>query len=241
MANQPTPMKLGSGTDALSRQIYRVLSARIIAFELKPFEALSEVGIASELGVSRTPTREALLRLSDIGLVEVLPQRGTFVTPLREPDLERSQFLREALELALLKRVFQLGRHKELAGRLELEIGIQETCARLGEMERFYESDENFHALISDAAGLAHIKSEIDRAKVHMDRFRRLMVNGVDDMNLVLEQHKAITKKIAVGNAAASGKALQVHLQRVLRLTDAAKAAFPQYFAFEGSLRRSSR
>lgn len=84
------------------------------------------------MGVSRTPTREALLRMSVIGLVEVLPQRGTFVTPLREPDLERSQFLREALELALLKRVFQREKYKELAGRLELEIGIQE--ARLAEM-----------------------------------------------------------------------------------------------------------
>jgi DNA-binding GntR family transcriptional regulator len=231
IAMLPTELKLGNGSDALSRQIYRVLSEKIVSFQLKPFEALSEVSIAGELGVSRTPTREALLRLSDIGLVEVLPQRGTFVTPLREADLERSQFLREAIETSLLKRVIELGRHEPLAQRLGIEISIQETCARIGEMERFYASDEAFHALIAESAGFAHIQSEIDRAKIHMDRFRHLMVNGVDDVALVLDQHKAIASAVSSGDLAGSVEALQFHLRRVLKLTEAAKETFPQYFA----------
>lgn len=106
---------------------------------------------------------------------------------------------------------------------------------------RFCESDETFHPPISDAAGLADIKSEIERAKVHMDRFRGLMVNGDDDMTLVLDQHKVIAASVTAGDAAASEKALQWHLQREPGLTGAAKEAFPQYFALEGRIRRSSR
>lgn len=130
-----------AGGASLSRQIFANLSGRIISFRLKPFEALSEVSIAADLGVSRTPAREALLRLVDLGLVEVFPQRGTIVTPLRLPDLERSQFLRESLEIGLLRRVFERGDPSSLAAGLRAEIAVQQACADLGDVERFYDAD----------------------------------------------------------------------------------------------------
>jgi Transcriptional regulators len=222
--------KLGDGSDTLSRQIYRVLLEKIISLQLKPFEVLSEVSIANEFGVSRTPTREALVRLADLGLVEVVSQRGTFVAPMRELDLERSQFAREAIETCLLERVIQLGRYSDLASRLEVEIGIQETSARMGNMKRFCQSDDAFHALIAETAGYPHVQSEIDRAKVHMDRIRHLVLKGVGDMGLVVDQHKAIAMAVASGETGRSQDALQVHLRRVLRLIEEAKVSFPEYF-----------
>lgn len=226
---RPASRKAGGG-ESLSRQIFWELSERIISFKLKPFESLSEVSIAEELGVSRTPTREALVRLVDLGLVEVFPQRGTFVTPLRMPDLAQSQFLRESLEIGLLRRAFERGEFKALVSGLRAEIAIQRTCADLGEMEQFYDSDERFHRRIAEAAGMPNIAAEIDRVKVHMDRFRHLMITGIEDIGSVLLQHVSITDAIEAGDLPAVEAAMQAHLRRIMQYADKAMDAFPHYF-----------
>lgn len=220
------------------------MSERIISFKLKPFETLSEVSIAEDLGVSRTPTREALVRLVDLGLIEVFPQRGTIVTPLRMLALEQSQFLRESLEVGLLRRAFERGGLEALVAGLRSEIAIQKTCAELGEMDRFYDSDERFHRRIAEAANMPLIVAEIDRAKVHMDRFRHLMISGIEDIGAVLKQHVEIADAIAKNDLGASEMAMQVHLRRIFAYADRAVAAFPEYFEHAdgaaGTIRRRS-
>lgn len=231
----PLSGRPGAGA-SLSRQVFSILSGRIISFDLRPFDVLSEVSIAADLGVSRTPAREALLRLVDLGLVEVFPQRGTIVTPLRLPDLVRSQFLRESLEIGLLRRVFERGDPPALAAGLGAEIAVQRACADHGLVEAFYDSDEAFHRRIAEAAGLAEISAEIDRAKVHMDRFRHLVIAGIDDLGAILRQHVEIAEAVARGDPAAAEGAMEVHLRRILGFADRAVAAFPSYFAKDATL-----
>lgn len=62
-----------------------------------PSDALSEKELSLQLGVSRTPVREALIRVADEGLIDILPQRGSFVAPIRLRDVEEAQFIRETL------------------------------------------------------------------------------------------------------------------------------------------------
>jgi len=90
---------------AISPQIYERLRRAITTLELAPSESVSEKDLAQKLGVSRTPVREALIRLADEGLIDVLPQRGTFVAPIRLQDVEDAQFIREALEVAVVRRL----------------------------------------------------------------------------------------------------------------------------------------
>ncbi|MBE7186476.1 MAG: GntR family transcriptional regulator, partial [Methylobacterium mesophilicum] len=85
------PVRAGAATAA---RVFATLLESILTFELKPFDEISEGGLAERLGVSRTPVREALARLAKLGLVDIFPQRGTVVAPLRVADLKRSQFLR---------------------------------------------------------------------------------------------------------------------------------------------------
>ena len=219
-----------SGGDALSKQVYRALADRIISLRLKPYEQLSELSISEELGVSRTPIREAFVRLAELGLVDIFPQRATIVTPLRMPDLERSQFLREALEVALIRRVLERKDRGGLVDKLRAEIMVQKTFAHLGELERFYASDEQFHGQIAIFAGMASIVPEIERAKIHMDRFRHLMISGIENIDQVLDQHVAIVDALEAGKARACEEAIQVHLRRILRYADVAREAFPEYF-----------
>jgi GntR family transcriptional regulator, rspAB operon transcriptional repressor len=215
---------------ALSRQIYDLLRDQISTFVLKPYEQVSEQAIASELGVSRTPVREALARLSELGFVDIFPQSGTIIAPLRLPDLEKSQFLREALELALLRRAMAGPSAQKLAQLLRLELAVQRTLVDVRDSVRFYAADEAFHTQIAAHAGLAPVMQEMARAKTHMDRFRHLMLSGIDSLPTILEQHVAIVEAIESGKVVKAETAMQTHLRRILDFVDRARAAHPDYF-----------
>jgi DNA-binding GntR family transcriptional regulator len=215
---------------ALSLQIHDLLRERIVTFGLRPYEQISEQHIATELGVSRTPVREALVRLSELGLIDIFPQRGTVIAPLRIADLEKSQFLREALEIALLRRAMVRPGLDALVQSLKSELAIQSTFVELRDPQRFYPSDEQFHALIAAQAGLVSAVGEIDRAKIHMDRFRHLMLAEIEDLRMILDQHKAIVEAIAANDSANAERAMQTHLRRILEFVGQAIEKYPAYF-----------
>jgi DNA-binding GntR family transcriptional regulator len=191
---------------------------------------LSESSISEELGVSRTPAREALARLAEQGLVDVLPQRGTRVAPLRLSDLEKSQFLREALEVAILRRAMDRPDRGSLVRRLGDEVTLQRAYLSVNDIARFYASDEAFHRHIAEFAGCGAVTDDIRRAKVHMDRFRHLMVSGVEDLGVVVDQHAAIAGAIAAGDAGLAEARMLQHLRRIFGFLDQARARFPQHF-----------
>lgn len=214
----------------LARQLYEVLLDRICRFELRPFQMLSEASISDSLGVSRTPVREALLRLAEQGLVDVLPQRGTRVAPLRRSDLETSQFMREALEIAILQRAMARPGTAALAQRLEAEITLQRAFVEVRDKGRFYASDEDFHRHIAEAAGCGPVIGEVARVKLHMDRFRHLMVAGVEDLATVIDQHEGIAAAVRASEAELAEARMRVHLRRIFAFLDEARARFPEHF-----------
>ena len=215
---------------ALSRQVYDLLRERILRFEMKPFEPISENALALEFGVSRTPVREALVRLSELGFVEIFPQSGTVIAPLRLADLDKSQFLREALELAFLRRAMERGQASELVRRLRTDIAVQRAFVEAGDSARFYAADEQFHRDIAAHAGMSSVLPEMARAKTHMDRFRHLMLTGIESLPIVLDQHVSIVDAIETGDIEAAARALQAHLRRILHFVEQARAAHPEFF-----------
>lgn len=215
----------------LARQLYQLLLERICRFELEPGRLISEASLSATLGVSRTPVREAMARLAEQGLVEVLPQRGSRVQPLRRSDLEKSQFMREALETAMLRKVMAIADRHLLLMQLDREITLQRTYLQVGDLERFYQSDEDFHRHIALFAGCGPVIEEIARVKVHMDRFRQLTVASVEDLAMVIAQHQAIRDSIAGSDGMAAEACLQQHLRRIFSFLEQAQALFPHYFA----------
>jgi DNA-binding GntR family transcriptional regulator len=216
--------------NSLSQQLYDLLLDRICRFELKPNQRLSEAMLSEQLGVSRTPAREALARLAEQGLIDILPQRGSRVAPLRLEDLEKSQFMREALELAILRRAMEQENRAELAARLRDEITLQRAYVSVRNKAEFYLSDDRFHGLIASFAGRAAVVPELTRVKLHMDRFRQLMVAGVEDLPVVIGQHEEIATAIASGDTLAAEACLRRHLRRIFVYVDEARARFPEYF-----------
>lgn len=217
-------------SNSLAHQLYDLLRDRICRFELPPNERLSEAMLSEQFGVSRTPAREALARLAEQGLVDILPQRGSRVAPLRLENLEKSQFMREALELAILRRAMEGGIRIELADRLRDEITLQRAYVSVRNKAEFYLSDDRFHGLIAGFAGRADVVPELTRVKLHMDRFRHLMVAGVEDLPVVIGQHETIVEAIAAGDVTAAEDRMRHHLRRIFAYVGAARARFPDYF-----------
>ena len=85
-------------------QVYAALRHAIVTLRLRPGQSLSEQGVAHQLRTSRTPVREAFIKLAEAGLFEVLPQRGTFVRKISVRAVKDARFVREAIELAVLRR-----------------------------------------------------------------------------------------------------------------------------------------
>jgi len=224
--------KAERGESSIAAQVHDVLMERILDMELQPFAELSEARLAAEFGVSRTPVREALARLARRGLVEILPQRGTFVSPLSEALIAKSRFIREALERPLAR----LAAEKltpEIAALLNREVALQHTFARLSDDQSFLESDERFHALIAKAAGFEAIWDDVREAKFPMDRVRRLSLLSQEHMFFIVREHEEILARLEAHDVEGAERSIGVHLVSVMRELDHIHAEHPEYFARE--------
>ena len=213
----------------MTDRVYDAILAMILKLEIKPHEKLSEVQLSKELGVSRTPVREAFLRLESLGLLDIVPQRGTIVAPMRAAEFRKSQFMREAFELALVRRAVELEDNTELCKALDRELKLQAVHSELGDENAFFESDEAFHEAIAVHCRLADIWPEVQRVKMHMDRFR-YAIRSQRETPTILEQHRNIAGAICRRDGAAAISAMTLHLRRANHLIGDAAKEHPDYF-----------
>lgn len=137
-------LRLRVAGKSLTDRVHDTVLSMILTLEIKPRERLSEVQFAKELGVSRTPVREAFLKLESLGFLDIVPQSGTIVAPMRTTEFNKSQFMREAFELALVRRAVELDDNSRLCLALEQQLKLQEVHSELGDEPAFFASDEGF-------------------------------------------------------------------------------------------------
>jgi DNA-binding GntR family transcriptional regulator len=200
-------------SESVGPQVYRILRERIIQAELLPGERLSESDAAKSLSVSRQPVREAFIKLSEEGLVQVLPQRGTFVTKISVASVMDVRFVREAIEADIV-RVVAEGHAAETVAELRRQLAEQRKVPH-DDRSGFLRLDELFHHTLAAAAGKAYAWSVIESVKAQMDRVRFL---SVDDLHVgrLIEQHEKIVDGIAAGDKAAAEEAMRLHLREIL-------------------------
>ena len=87
-----------------------------------------------------------------------------------------------------------------------------------------------FHGFIASFAGRTAVLPELTRVKLHMDRFRQLMVAGVEDLPMVISQHEDIAAAVGAGDLPAAEERMRQHLRRIFSYVDEARARFPEYF-----------
>ncbi|WP_244481103.1 GntR family transcriptional regulator [Rhizobium sp. Leaf371] len=199
----------------ITAQIYEKLRRAIITLAMMPMEALSEKELSLQLGVSRTPVREALIRLADEGLIDILPQRGSFVAPIRLSDVEEAQFIRKSLEVAVAKRL-AAGCSKHFLTEIKSNLYDQEKAVAAEALDQFRELDETFHRSFCEEASLSKSWRIIQSVKLQVDRVRYLNLPDPSHLRLLLQQHRAIVDAIEAGDVIAAGDNMTAHLRDVL-------------------------
>jgi len=214
-------------------QIFGFIRDAIISMELLPGQMISETALAQQFGVSRTPVREALIQLSNIGFVEVLPQRGTYVSKFSMDKILEARFIREALEVAV---VTHIATNTNEATRLdavnacEKIIADQKVAAADDDAFAFQNLDDHFHQTLAGFTQYPRAASFIEAEKAHMDRVRSLSLHISGQYKRILSQHAAITKAIKSGSAEKSAAAMSVHLKDVYNILEVIPQEHPEYF-----------
>ncbi len=212
----------------MGRGVYESIRSAVLACTFLPGMALSEQAVSDEMRVSRAPVREAFRQLVVEGLLEAIPQRGTFVSHLSRARIADAIFVREVIEC----RAAELAANAPLAVRKKLKDLLKQQGAASAKKDysTHLSVDEQFHHHILVLAGHPHAWGPLRLARTGMNRIRHLAIPAVGSHNIAIDQHKAIVEAIIDGNGAAAAKAMRVHIQSPLTFVDAIQQRFPQYF-----------
>src|ERR1700751_3421737 len=209
-------------TATAAARIYADLRAEIVALERRPGAAISEGEIALSYGVSRTPVREAILRLSDEGLVEIFPQSGIIVSRIPVTALPEAIVIRKALEETTARMAAQAATPSQILA-LRSIVQRQREADAARNSDTFHQADELFHATIAEIAGNPGIWRLILQVKVNVDRMRRLTLPQAGRMAGVIAEHVAILSAIEKHDRDGAASAMGKHLERLLRDISAVK------------------
>jgi DNA-binding GntR family transcriptional regulator len=195
-------------------QIHATLRDEIVRMELKPLDILNEKLLGQRFGVSRTPVREALLRLTDEGLVEIYPQSGTFVSRIPRRALYEAILIRKALEATTVSLAIVAMRDDRLQG-LEANQKALRQAAQSGDIAHFHQIDSEFHQLVADIAGYPGIWTVIAQVKVQIDRYRFITLPQQGRLDLVIAEHAAIIEGMRRRDDGAAVLAMSQHIGRM--------------------------
>jgi DNA-binding GntR family transcriptional regulator len=210
-------------------QVYATLRDAIVRGWLAPGQRLSENTLASEMGLSRTPIREGLSLLREERLVETVPQLGSFVARVDPAAIADAQFVREALECAAVRLAAQAAGEADIA-ELEENLRGQERAAEKTDPDAFYLLDNAFHRALCDLSGHPTVWTVSERAKVHLNRVRRLSLGSPDYLAEMIAEHRQVIDAVASHDPDLAESHLRAHLRTVLREVPRMREEHPEYF-----------
>ena len=196
----------------------------------RPGEVISEAEIALSYGVSRTPVREAVLKLSDEGLLDVFPQSGIFVSRIPLAALPEAIIIRKALEETTARLAAERATASQVL-QLRSIVERQREADEAGDRAAFHQADELFHATIADVARHPGIWTLILQVKMHVDRYRQLKLPVTGRMTQVIAEHEPILAAIEAHDPQRAGIAMERHLDRLLCDISETQHTNPEFFA----------
>jgi GntR family transcriptional regulator, rspAB operon transcriptional repressor len=200
------------GRPSVADQVFDELRRQILTLEVAPGTKLSEVDVATQMGVSRQPVRDAFYRLSKLGFLLIRPQRATTVTLISESAVMQARFVRTALEIETMRSaVDRLGATDFAA--LDALIEAQRVAMEAGDKPLFHALDDQFHMEICDRAGVGFVWDLVADRKAHTDRVRMLSLAFAS--RLAWEDHLAIMAALKARDAEAASNAVRTHLSRI--------------------------
>lgn len=202
----------------LRDQIYAMVRTMILTGAIAPGEAIDEKAIAAQLKVSRTPVREALKKLSDEHLVEIVAQSGTRASPIDSKEIRQAFLIRRALEAesASLAAPHMTQEHADHLSE------ILRQHARAIEQQNYATAishDDRFHRYLTEVSDLPLLWRSIEVSKAQLDRCRHLMLPRRGEAETTLEHHRRIIRALNLNDPDAAREAMKAHLDAAFETT----------------------
>ncbi|MDF2570787.1 MAG: rspR 2 [Sporomusa sp.] len=202
--------------ESIREYVYRFLKLNIIDLNLPPGQSISEQDVATQLNVSRTPVREAFIMLAQENLLDIIPQKGTYVSLIDIAQVEESKFARETLEKQVIQQACVAFPHEDLF-ELQSCYALQELCISSKNYHKFFELDERMHGLIFKGCNKSRTWNMLQLMNAHYNRVRilNLKVNEFEWDQLIV-QHKELVRAISEKDVNLGKKTINLHLNKVV-------------------------
>jgi GntR family transcriptional regulator, rspAB operon transcriptional repressor len=221
------PLDQFSGS--LGQKVYQTLRHAILSLAYRPGEILRKPDICAALGVSRSPVADAVARLQAEGLVDVVPQAGTFVARFSMQEIREGAFLREAIEVAAIERVATLITDDQLQ-RLRRNLTVQAALVADGDTPGFYEADADLHEMLLSFTGFPRLAQVSETAWAHVNRARQLILPVPGRVQATLAEHAAIVAALEARDPIVARDAIRSHLRQLLSYLEPLERDRPDLF-----------
>ena len=215
--------------EPVARRVFQELRNAIVTMRFLPGQAVSEQDVAGQLGVSRQPVREAFIKLSEAGLLSIRPQRGTFIVKISAKQVFDARFVREAVELAVVRRACT---EMPASGidTLRANLKAQWAVADDPHPERFMDLDDAFHRGIALGVACEYAWRVVEETKAQMDRVRYLSLPKATPVARLIAQHEAIMEGIEARDPDRAEAAMRRHVREILTSLPELADRFPDFF-----------
>ncbi len=196
---------------SLRGRVFHRLREDILSGKYKEGDELKEVAIGEELGVSRTPVREAFRQLELEGLIQIIPNKGAYVTGITEKDVKDIYMIRSLLE-GLCARWACEHITREQMEEMEENIYLSKFHAQKGHLEQLAELDNRFHEILYEACNSKMLEHQLRDFHEYVLRVRKKTLSNVNRGPKSNEEHEQIMEAIKAGDADRAEKLANMHM-----------------------------
>ncbi|CAG7614823.1 GntR family transcriptional regulator [Paenibacillus allorhizosphaerae] len=210
--------------------VHDTLKKNIMELRLEPGRFISEKEAVELLQVSRTPIREAFVKLSQEELIETFPQKGSFISLIDMRHVEESKFVRTELETAIVRQACELLSNEQIL-HLNNLVSLQRLCIEENNNHRLFELDEEFHGMIMAGCGKMRTWAMLQQMNTHYNRMRYLhLLTDKFDWEHLISQHSDIVSAIRERNADEAERVMLEHMNRIELEKAELRMKYPSYF-----------
>ena len=214
---------------SLTDRTFLAIREAIMELNFLPGEIIRKHDICNALGVSRSPVSEALAKLRNEGLVEVVPQSGTFVSRFSLQDIKEGAFLREAIELACIEILASNISEQQLID-LNRNLKLQKVLAESDDYQGFYQLDAKMHGMIMDFTGYKNLAKVTKTGWVQVDRARQLLLPVDGRLKKAFQEHRSVIKALEKNDGALAREKMRTHLNQLILLLTPLEKKHPHLF-----------
>ncbi|WP_312433562.1 GntR family transcriptional regulator [Lacrimispora sp.] len=209
---------------------YRILKENIITLELEPGSTLNDMEISQMIGISRTPVREAIIKLKEESdIIEIFPQRGMRIALIDTDVVQEARFLRMILEKAMVELACDMAQEKDFVW-LEENLTLQEFYLKNDMVSKLLELDNELHRKLFVICRKEQIYRVNRGLSIHYDRVRNMEAGTAIHGAKTVEDHRSLVEAIRDKDKERAKQIMEVHLDRWLLNEQTLRKEYPQFF-----------